>query len=270
MSSIRGAVTKALSDYSEACFGHWKIDGYETDNSVYYLPDSSPRNNTLEFVSAPSAGFDAVAGRGTFNGTSDYFADAVDAVVGELQFGKDKDPSHVAADSLPSIIISFSINTSDTGGNRYPILAKGTGGTNFGASIVISAAGLVGFLWQNHDPASTTDSSNGSVNDGVDHHVVVLIDRNNNKLEWYIDGVLDKSTAIGTVYTKYCDLVTGGDAEFRFGRFGSTYFDGQLWNVQCYRTYKDIPIGSIALRLGWAEALNAGNYLTKTDLDDNL
>lgn len=260
MSSAKSKTARSYTDYSEACLGHWKLSDIVIDGANSYAPDSGPKKYHLIADTTPSAGILATSGRATFDGTGDYFKDIINQKT-ELQFSKDKDPTH-SATVLPSLIISANVNTSSTGTTRAIIGCKGITTNLYGAQLIMYLDGTFGLTWRG-PVGNTTQLCTSTINDGVDHHVVIILDRTNDKQQYYLDGTLTNvDKAINAQLLLQADTDAATTPEFNIGANsgGTGHWSGDMWGVQVYTTYGDIT--ALKTRAQLVAQLATG-YLTR-------
>jgi len=106
--------------------------------------------------------------------------------------------SNISSFGSNSFSVRFLINTSDTSGPRIFACRSGNGiDINFR-----DAAGHFGTYCKDvngNGPIASSIVSNTAIADGVDHEVVVVVDRSNGEIRYYVDGEHDRTASHGLV-----------------------------------------------------------------------
>ncbi|MFZ1719720.1 MAG: LamG domain-containing protein [Candidatus Moraniibacteriota bacterium] len=218
-----------VSNLTSGLVGYWTFDGKDTpwsSSSAGTATDRSGSSNTgtLTNMSRATSPAEGKLGQAlTFDGVDDEITTATDKGNGS---------------SLKIFTLSTWFKTSAISARKIIGIEAnqtGTGSAAFDRDIYVGTDGKVYF--RVYDGVSRYTTSAGALNDGNWHHAVGVSNGDNETIQLYVDGVLQQTTAIGTVWSSYTS------SYWRIGGYkltgltnggGDGYFAGSLDEVRIY------------------------------------
>jgi hypothetical protein len=212
--------TTAPDDPDTGLVGYWSFDGSDISGTTAY--DRSGKGNTGTLANSPTKTIGKSGQALSFDGTNDQ-------VITTTNYGD--------SSSLRIITLSAWFKTSVASGKKIVGLEQVQDGynNNKDRQIYVGTDGKVYFaLWDGNVRSAV---SSGTYTDGNWHHAVGVSSGNNTDIKLYIDGVLQQTTAIGTIQT-----YAGGTSYWRIGSYSNDgfvnsangYFPGSIDEVRVY------------------------------------
>lgn len=199
--------------------GSWSFNGADVSGTTAYDRSGSANNGTL--TNGPTATIGKVGQALSFDGTNDEMTTATNQGNGS---------------NVKIFTLSAWFKTSSASGKKIIGLESnqtGTGSSAYDREIYIGTDGKVYFrIW---DGANKTAVSSATFTDNNWHHAVAVSTGDSGSITLYVDGVLQQTTVIGSIYASY------STSYWRIGGYivgapngASGYFPGSIDEVRIY------------------------------------